>query len=216
MARRLVFYIDEQNNFTQKEIKFKWYPGFSQTQLEKSIKELHEKFEVEEPNKKILEVSSASSSRIAKKAGAFSLEVVTSHGKYSVEQLFQAGKVFKNHGSRQELLTLSSKDAKQANKEINSHDTLIGFKIFEASFPLIPKTYFYNWTYLKALEQNPGIASEIAKYDAFTDIFFNDQKSFNCQAQACSIYVSLLRRRLLKKALSSRNDFLKVVYGNSL
>lgn len=216
MARRLVFYIDEQNNFTQKEIEFKWYPGFSQTQLEKSIKELHEKFKVEEPNKKILEISSASSSRIAKKAGAFSLEVMTSKGKYSVEQLFQAGKVFKYHGSRERLITFNPKEAKRSNKEINKTDNLVGFKIFGVSFPLEPKTYYYNWIYLKALEQNPGIAKEIAKYDAFTDIFFNNQKSFNCQAQACSIYVSLLRRGLLKKALSSRNNFLKVVYGKSL
>lgn len=212
MAKRLVFFLDQENNFTKKEYEFKWYAGFSKIQLQKSVNELQKHFLNDFPNKKILEVTSASEDLIAKKLSAMNLQVMTSQGIYKVEQLFQAGKIFRNAGSQEKLLKLSSRKAKQENKVTNAHDELVEFKIFNTKFPLEPKTYFYNWIYMKALHQHPNLVKEVVKYDAFTDIFFNSQKSINCQAQACSIYVSLLRRGILEETLASKEKFLKNIY----
>lgn len=212
VAKRLVFFLDQENNFTQKEYEFKWYSGFAKTQLQKSVNELQKHFLNDFPNKKILEVTSASENILAKELSAMNLQVMTSHGNYTVEQLFQAGKVFRNTGSQEKLLKLSSRKAKQENKVTNAHDELVEFKIFNTKFPLEPKTYFYNWIYMKALHQHPDLVKEVVKYDAFTDIFFNSQKSINCQAQACSIYVSLLRRGILEETLASKEKFLKNIY----
>ena len=80
-------------------------------------------------------------------------------------------------------------------------------------FPLEPKDYFYNWLYVNTLNQNKDLAKEIVKYDSFSDIEFNPQKSINCQAKAAAIFVSLYKQNLLTKALESRAKFLEVVYG---
>lgn len=213
MAKRLVFYVNKQNKYVREEIEFKWYPGFAKTQVRKSIKALQESFLIKHPNQKVLEISSSSPNLFAEKASAFNLKVMTSHGVYTVEQLFQAGKVFKIHGSQINLLDYTSKKAKKANKLLNQTDQLVGFEIFGAHFPLEPKTYFYNWIYLKALQQNPKIAKKIVQYDAFTDIYFNNVKSYSCQAEAASIYVSLLRRGILSKALANCKNFRKMIYS---
>lgn len=56
------------------------------------------------------------------------------------------------------------------------------------------------------------MANQIINYDTFTDIEFNPNKSKNCQAEACSIYVYLYKSNLLDFALSSKENFLQVVY----
>ena len=62
------------------------------------------------------------------------------------------------------------------------------------------------------MEANSKLKEKIVYYDAFTDIAFNPQKSINCQAEAAAVYVSLYRKNLLKAALKSKEDFLKIVY----
>ncbi|MGE7364760.1 DarT1-associated NADAR antitoxin family protein [Staphylococcus cohnii] len=42
--------------------------------------------------------------------------------------------------------------------------------------------------------------------------FFNPKRSFNCQAEACAIYVSLVKRKKLQEALKSIDDFEKFIY----
>ncbi|WP_438829865.1 DarT1-associated NADAR antitoxin family protein, partial [Staphylococcus ureilyticus] len=56
------------------------------------------------------------------------------------------------------------------------------------------------------------VAKEILEYEAFTDIEFNPKRSFNCQAEACAIYVSLVKRKKLQEALKSIDDFEKFIY----
>lgn len=215
MANRPVFYVNEKNNFCQTNVNFKWNPGFAEVQLQKNIAAIHSSFLKEHSKLKILEVSSATTDSIAIKASAFNMLVQTSQGLFTVEQAFQAGKVFKNSGVQNYLLKYSSLDAKKIISSINKKDQLISFEEFGNKFPLEPKTYFYNWIYLKALnqKQNKLIRNKILQYDAFTDIYFNPKKSFSCQAQACSIYVSLYRKNKLKEALNSKKKFLKIVYG---
>lgn len=60
--------------------------------------------------------------------------------------------------------------------------------------PLNPKTIFYDWIYINAVLENPLLAVELLKYDAFTDIEFNPEKSINCQAKAAALFVALSRQ----------------------
>ncbi len=52
-------------------------------------------------------------------------------------------------------------------------------------------------------------------FDVFTDIEFNPQKSFNCQARSVAIAVTLLKYNLLDKYLNDRNLF-KTVYSSTI
>lgn len=214
MTERYVYYLDEENLFKKKLIKFKWYPGFALVQKQRSSQDLQAEFKAVKPNSKILEVSSASANEIGRKLSAFNLMLETTHGSYSVEQIFQAGKVFERAGKQEQLLKLPSREAKAKVKVLNNTDKLVAFSIFGQNFSLEPKTFFYNWSYLHALNQNKNLAKEVVKFDAFTDIHFNYKKQLNCQAEACSIYVSLYRRDLLNKALASKESFLRIVYGD--
>lgn len=60
--------------------------------------------------------------------------------------------------------------------------------------PLNPKTIFYDWLYINAVLENPLLAAELLKYNAFTDIEFNPEKSINCQAKAAALFVALSRK----------------------
>lgn len=214
MAKRNVYFVNEQDQPEVASVDFKWFPGFSRQQAHRSIASLHQEFLKRHPQAKMMEISSASQDELGKAASAFNLQVQTSHGSYTVEQVFQAGKVFKQHGSQERLLHQTPREAKRQIQQLNRQDQLVGFEAFGTKFPLKPTTYFYNWTYLKALHQHHPLSMGVLKHDAFTDIYFNPTKSINCQAEACSIYVSLFRRHLLEEALATREDFLRIVYGD--
>jgi len=51
----------------------------------------------------------------------------------------------------------------------------------------------------------------LARFEAFTDIEFNPDKSVNCQARSCALYVALSAKELLADALSTPADFLTVL-----
>lgn len=216
MAYRYVYLVNHSTHqFEKEDVEFIWKPGFSKTQKQKSIMNLHEAFKQKHSDYNLLEVSSKSTSDIGVQASAFNLEIKSKKGRtFTVEQLFQTSKVYKKAGSQSHLLNenLSTKEIKQQLREIDNKDMLTQFECFNKIFPLEPKTFFYNWLYINALNNNKTLASQILKYDAFTDIEFNPSKSFNCQAEACSIYVSLIKRNLLDKALISPERFLDIVY----
>ena len=109
---------------------------------------------------------------------------------------------------------MDSKSIKKRIQQINSEDELVGFRFFTKDFPLEPKTYFYNWLYINTLVLNKKLSKAILEYDAFTDIEFNPNKSINCQAEACSIFISLVKRGKLEAALKSKEAFLEIVYGD--
>lgn len=148
MATRTVFYVNEKNEFVKSNIYFKWNPGFSEAQTRKNVDAVHKGFLKQHPGAKILEVSSSATDPNAIKASAFNLQVRTTHGNFTVEQVFQAGKVFKKNGIQNRLLTYSPQQAKKIIKQINANDQLVGFEEFGSKFPLEPKTYFYNWIYI--------------------------------------------------------------------
>ena len=195
-------------------IDFEYYSGFALLQKQKSIDSLHNAF-LKRNNKKILEVSSKSKTDLGVRLGAFNLMIETkSKKKYSVESAFQSSKVFENGGPYTDLLLKDSKEAKKDFRLKNS-GKLKRFQFGERAFDLNPKTFFYNWLYIHALDLNQDLVKQVINYDAFTDIEFNPSKSVNCQACAVAIYVSLYRNKLLNKALENEKAFLEVIYSSN-
>ena len=213
MAKRYIYFVNKKNHYNKQLFSFQWFSGFSVSQYRKSSISLINSFHQKYPKLKILEVSSASSKNLGIQASALNLTITSKKGiNYSVEQLFQAGKVFEKAGSQLNLLKFNSRELKKKIKIISKNDKLIGFNLFNHSFPLEPKTFFYNWLYIHALQQNKNIAQQILKYDAFSDIYFNPQRSINSQAEACARFVSLSRQNLLLVALNDFNSFKHYVY----
>ena len=104
--------------------------------------------------------------------------------------------------------------AKKSNKILTEH-RLIKFIYNSKVYPIEPKTAFYDWIYCKALEQHKDFTKQIIKYSAFTDVEFNEHKSINCQARSAAIFVSLLKRDLLEKALQDFEKFKNIVYDKN-
>ena len=147
-------------------------------------------------NAKLLEVSSKSEDELGVRLSAFNLLMYVSSLNKSVpvECVFQAGKVFENGGPYLDLLEKSPRDAKRDDRLGNS-GKLLAFEFEGERFPLEPKTYFYDYIYIKALKENPELADRLLEYDGFTDIVFNPEKSINCQAKACAKYVAERKKR---------------------
>ncbi len=192
------------------EIDFEWHPGMSVSQKQKSINSLHNS-----ANEKgifpILEISSKSENEIGVKLSAFNLMITTPKGKtYSVETAFQSSKVFTGSGGPfPEILEMTSREAKQAIKE-KEIGNLIKFKFYDKEFPIKPRTFFYDWIYIKALIQNKDLSEKISDFNGFTDIEFNPKKSINCQAYSAALFVSLDKTKKLKNAIENPESFLKV------
>ena len=67
---------------------------------------------------------------------------------------------------------------------------------------------FYTWIYLIGLTQNKKLSESLLQYEAFTDIEFNEKKSFNCQAYSAAFYVSLVKNKKMSlNKIQSPVDF---------
>lgn len=215
MARKPIFISDVNSKklFKKGLVEFEWFAGFSVKQKQRSIESLHNSALATHKNLKILEISSKSLQQIGIELSAFNLMIETKNNKkFSVETAFQASKVFENGGPFLDLYEKTSRDAKK-DKRLKESGSLIGFNYFKREFPLNPKTLFYNWLYINALSKQEELSQAIMEYNTFTDIEFNPDKSINCQAEAAAIYVSLVKNKVLEKALVSVDCFEEIVYG---
>ena len=214
MAIRPVFVIKDEIPFYKEElIDFKFYNGFADIQKKKSVSSLHKAFLEKKPCSKILEVSSKSENELGIKLSAFNLMITTkSNKKFTVEVAFQSSKVFEKGGPYRDILEMTSKEAKK-DRRLKESGSLQYFYYFGKKFPLNPTNYFYNWLYVNTLNINKELGDEVMKYNSFTDIEFNPQKSLNCQARAVAVYVSLRKQGLLEEALKNKESFLEIVYG---
>ena len=172
-------------------VEFTWYPGFSKSQKQKCIRSLHEEAGKANNLKDILEISTKSQKKVGVSASAFNIEITRKNGLCaSVESFYQGSKVFKNgDGPFDDLYLKSSLDAKTDQRlrcKGQPRGDLKGFRFQQEEWEI--DEHFYDWLYLNALIQNEEIAEEIIKYGAFTDIEFNPEKSFNCQAYAAALF----------------------------
>lgn len=209
MATRPVFMpISKPPYLTAWDAEFVYNGGFAVSQKQKNITAIHNAFHARFPDKKVLEISSKSMQEGGTELSAFHLrKYVPSLGKsIPLENVFQAGKVFKNGGPYTDLLHVSPKEAKQ-DERLRTSGPLIAFRFESQGFPLQPQTAFYDFLYINALLENEDLANTVLKYDAFTDVEFNPAKSINCQAKSAAMFVSLQRSGLV----SSVNEFEKFI-----
>jgi hypothetical protein len=142
---------------------------------------------------------------------AFSLKYEAESGKeYFLESIFQASKVFERGGPYTDIKNLEPIQAKRDERLMNS-GRLIAFVSAKVTWPLEPKTLFYDWLYVNTIKDSKELTSQIQEYGAFTDIEFNPKKSVNCQAYSAALYVSLVQRGLIGKALGSKISFAETV-----
>ena len=220
MAERPVFKVSEDNNslIEEKYIEFKFHNGMAPSQKVKSIKSLHEAATAEGVED-ILEVSTKSETPLGNRLSAFNLSYFSTkmNKNISLEGAFQGSKVFEDDADspHTDLYTREPIEIKK-DERISKDKTITRFEFEDVKWKTEPKTAFYDWIYLKAVnynieESNEPIYSEILKYKAFTDIEFNPKKSINCQARSCALYVSLTNKNLLEIALESEESFLDVI-----
>ncbi len=215
MAMRPVFVSDDVFYVRPVNTEFTFFNGFSKVQKQRCIDSLHEAFEEDYPDAKVLEVSRYSRDELGNDLSAFNLMISLSDGtKIPLEAAFQAGKIFEKGGPYKDLLHSSPKQAK-TDPRLKESGRITGFEFEGRAFRTEPQTLFYTWLYLHALNENKELADRICEYDAFTDIVFNPEKSINCQAYACAVYATLRRKGEVRKALEDI-DFLTKILGGTV
>lgn len=215
MASRPVFIAVGQPDHLVQEIPitFTWNPGFAPTQKKKNVVAMHEAA-VKKGLDPLLEVSTKSEEKLGQRLSAFNLRIETKKGKISIESAYQGSKVFEKGGPYFDIYGMDSRSAK-TDERLKTSGKLIGFDFFGQKWPLIPKTAFYDWLYLSALEPHEEFLTRLFVYKGFTDIEFNPEKSLNCQARTCALLVSLIKLGVLKDALRSQSDFIAMIASDS-
>lgn len=194
-------------------VSFSWNPGFAPIQKKKNVIALHESARAKGLYP-LLEVSTKSELELGRRLSAFSLKIEAEIGEISLEAAFQGSKVFKKGGPYTDIY---KKDAWAAKKDerIKTSGELVGFNYFGQEWPLIPKTAFYDWLYLSALQPHQEFLRKLESFKGFTDIEFNPERSINCQARTCALLVSLIKLNALDDALRSQSDFIAMVASDS-
>lgn len=203
--------ISDNELYLEENCEFKFYTGFALSQKQKSIVSLHEQILKKYPNSNILEVSRKSENPLGILLSAFNLKLNINGNSYPIENIFQSSKVFSLGGPYKDLLQVHPRDAKR-DERLKSSGKLIAFELNGNTWELEPKTMFYDWLYIHALYRNKNLINNILKYNVFTDIEFNPNKSFNCQARSVAIFVSLYHKGLLEDYLHDKNLF-KEIYN---
>ncbi|MEM6404624.1 MAG: hypothetical protein AAF757_31095, partial [Cyanobacteria bacterium P01_D01_bin.116] len=195
-------------------IEFKWHPGLSKIQAQKSIASLHEAA-AEAKITPILEISSKSKEEVGVALSAFNLKMIKNEKNLSVECAYQGSKVFANGGPFSDLYSASSKEAK-TDERLRNSGNFVGYEFFGENFMINPVTAFYDWLYLTALSQNPSLSNKLFDFKAFSDIAFNPKKSLNCQARAAALFVSLCHQDEIDSIIEDKNYYIDLITNNNL
>lgn len=212
MAERPVFIPVEGSRELVKEFYFdiKWNSGFAPVQKKKNIASLHAAA-AKAGYSPILEISSKSDDKLGQHLSAFHLKVRDARAtEMLLEAAFQGSKVFERGGPFTDLYTTEGRIAKR-DPRLQGSGRLTGFRFNEFSFPLEPKTIFYDWLYVNAIYPHREWLERLYRYAGFTDIEFNPARSINCQARSCALFVSLMRNGQLRHAVTSPEAFTDVI-----
>lgn len=167
------------NRIIQVDYEFVFNPGFSKVQKQKNIQALHSAI-----GEKTLEVSTKSFDNLGVKLSAFNLKLKGN----PLECVFQSSKKYENGGPYTDLILALPKEAKMDERHHTS-GRLISFSYNGEDFPLEPKTIFYDYIYLLAVQEHFTTEElmPIIGFKFFTDIEFNPKKSINCQAKSVAL-----------------------------
>lgn len=217
MAERPIFLPSQKLGRLVDEINvsFLWHKGMAPSQKKKSVLELHAAA-AKRGYEPLLEISTKSEEKLGQRLSAFNLKIELDEGGIiSLECAFQGSKVFENGGPFTDIFGVESREAKRDERLANS-GKLIGFRFEGQDFPLIPKTVFYDWLYIRTLYPHREFLQRLHRYAGFTDIEFNPDKSINCQARSCATFVALDRLDLLSECVKSSDRFMRVLLPDSL
>ena len=179
-------------------VRIERHVGFASTQKKKTINDMHQVIRKKYGFSNVLELSSKSGNKLSFLLSPLSLQLTdeSSGQHHSVENIFQASKVFERGGPFTDLLEAPPRQAKKDERLITS-GALIGYNDFGMEWNLEPLTTFYDWLYVNALKQHPQLHEEVMQYQAFTDIEFNPKKTIHCAAYSLALFVALNKRELL-------------------
>lgn len=189
-------------------VTFRWHPGMVPSQKRKNVAELHGAA-ADKGLRNLLEVSSKSERLIGQRLSAFNQRIELTDGTFPLECVYQGSKLFEKGGPYTDLFEASPREAKR-DPRLTSSGNLIGFKLEGEEYPLLPPTAFYDWLYLRCIFRERDWLRRLSKLDGFTDIEFNPERSVNCQARACALFVSLEERGLLDDAVTSFSSLVGV------
>jgi len=196
-------------------ISFLWHKGMAPSQKKKNVLELHSSA-AKRGLYPLLEVSTKSEAKLGQRLSAFNLKVELTDGRsISLESAFQGSKVFSNGGPFVDLFGVEGREAKRDERLLTS-GSLELFRFEGKDFPLLPKTLFYDWLYIRVLHPHREFLQRLHDFKGFTDIEFNPARSINCQARSCATFVSLDRLNLLDECVSSLTRFMELLMPDSI
>ena len=176
-------YLIKNGKVIRKDYDFQWFAGLSASQKQKCGLSLHEAIRSTDASASILEVSTKSIEPLGVRMSAFNLMLDGFH----LENVFQSGKIFAYGGPYPDLLSMHPQQAKREPR-LRTSGNLIGFRYQGTDFPTEPKTLFYDYIYIKGIQEtlSEDEIQQIADFNYFTDIEFNPNKSINTQAKAAA------------------------------
>lgn len=218
MAERPVFIPAPSDRLVdERSLEFEWFSGFAISQKQRSVRSLHRSAADHLGLSRMLEVSTKSTEPLGVRLSAFNLWLECDARPHPIllEAAFQGSKVFATRGPFTHLYSLrSGREVKRYMKQF-SEDQLTGFRFDGRTWGLTPRTAFYDWLYIRALralaERDDEIDNVLVECEAFTDIEFNPERSLNCQARSCALYVALLRNGDLGTAVGDPGAFLSIL-----
>jgi hypothetical protein len=209
MAERPIFVPDQNAPGLVREIPFSltWHGGFAPIQKKKNVHALHEAA-AKSGFSELLEISTKSEEALGQRLSAFSLTFHSDElGDIPLECAFQGSKIFERGGPYNDLYCVEARTAKQ-DPRLKESGRITGFLFCRFKFPIEPRTVFYDWLYINAIFAHRDWLKRLNKYDGFTDIEFNPNKSVNCQARSCALFVSLMNMNLLDDNIKSPEKFI--------
>ena len=216
MAERPVFIPSRSGRAIVQEVKisFLWHSGMAASQKKKNVTGLHDAARLRGLFP-LLEISTKSESEAGKRLSAFHQVLRVDGYETTVECAYQGSKVFENGGPFTDIYAMTSREAKRDDRLRNS-GRLLGFSFEGSDFPLSPTTAFYDWLYINALYPHREWLKRLQQFAGFTDIEFNPERSLNCQARSCAMFVALETRDELDEAIESFGTFVNTAYRTSL
>jgi hypothetical protein len=215
MAERPIFVPNYEGPNLVSEIvfSFAWHGGFAASQKMKNRDALHAAARAKNYCD-LLETSSKSGAKVGRHLSAFHLKLEFKGREIPIECLFQGSKVFEGGGPYTELYDGTPLEAKKDTR-LRQSGKLLHFEYLGKRYPTFPASVFYDWLFISAMYRHKEwLGDRLARFDGFTDIEFNPNKSLNCQARSCAIFMSLLKRGILDKSLESFESFRNIHMGN--
>lgn len=214
MAERPIFIplTDKPELVKEIYLRLKWHPGFASVQKEKNVQELHAAAAAA-GYAPVLEVSSKSAEKLGRHLSAFHLKVRSRIGEISLESAFQGSKVFERGGPFTDLYATDAREAKR-DPRLRDSGRIVAFEFDGEHFPIEPRTAFYDWLYINAIYPHREWLTRLHRYAAFSDIEFNPERSVNCQARSCALFVSLMVKGLLDSAIESPQAFIETLVAH--